>query len=100
MLAAPLQPYVAPVDSDRELLRIFRELGRQEWSPRRLICGFYIDEARGLVVLTTAPLLEEEREALRRIGGHRILLDEAVDPDDPNEGRHDSSTPRVGDRAG
>lgn len=99
MGATALQPKVAPVDGDRELLHIFRELGRQEWNPRRLICGLYIDGARGLVVLTTAPLLKKEREALRRIGGDLILLDETVDPDDPNEGRQASSTPRVGDRA-
>lgn len=52
-----------------------------------MTCGFYIDEGRGLIVLGTSPLLPEEREALWRIGGDRILLDESADPDDPNNGR-------------
>lgn len=68
------------MEGDSDLAQIYEELVTQQWSSRSVPCGIHIDETRGLVVVATVPLLEEERAALMRIGGSKVEVDETADP--------------------
>lgn len=64
-----------------DLDAICAEILERRWSARKVPFGVSVDEARERVVIGTVQLLEDEREALRLIGGDRMVIDETAQPE-------------------
>lgn len=70
----------ANAGADRDLRRIYSIIASGEWTQRSLPMGVHIDQARGVVVLQTVSLTAAERDALDKIGGAALEVDETAHP--------------------